>query len=82
MNLTFDTDLAALIQSPGFTAPILQLIANRLAKQLDHQRGIAVRAADRFFDDPVDHPQPQQILRGNLHGLGGFRGLFIGPPQD
>ncbi len=29
MNLTFDTDLAALIQSPGFTAPILSLIANR-----------------------------------------------------
>ena len=29
MNLTFDTDLAALIQSPGFTSPITALIAQR-----------------------------------------------------
>ncbi|MDP1586721.1 MAG: hypothetical protein Q8M07_03160, partial [Prosthecobacter sp.] len=29
MKLTFDTDLASLIHSPGFTSPVLSLTANR-----------------------------------------------------
>ena len=41
-----------------------------------------MRAAHRLGNDPVDHFQPQQVLRGHLHRFGSVRSLFGSAPQD
>ncbi len=47
-----------------------------------HARRIAMGAAQRFVDDLVDDAQAFQALGGDAHGLGGFRRLLGGLPED
>ena len=53
----------------------LQLHLHRVAHRGHRRLGVGMGAAWRLGDDAVDDLQLQQVLGGELDGLGGFRGV-------
>src|SRR3546814_6442634 len=49
-----------------------QLLFDRIAQRRDRDLWGAVRAADGFGNDPVDHLEPEQVLRRHFHRRGGI----------
>src|SRR6185436_10813553 len=69
---------------------LLRLLFLHLPQRLDERllqrrRGrlrIAVRAAERLIDDPVDEAERLQAARGDAERFGGLGRLFGALPQD
>ena len=55
---------------------------HRLLQAGGHLLMVAVGAADRLGDDPVDQLEPLQIEGGDAHGCGGFGGLAGISPEN
>src|SRR5690606_40726791 len=61
---------------------LAQRVGQRALEKVRHLRRIAVRAADRLDDDPVDPPERLQPVRRDAERLGRFGRLRGALPQD
>src|SRR5512139_3627698 len=57
-------------------------VGERAAHVLEHGVPVALRAAQRLFDDAVDQPVGLQAVGGDAEGFGGNRSLVRALPQD
>src|SRR3569623_2657155 len=57
--------VGVLVAEPG------KRLVDRIAERSARRRRIAVRAAERFGHDRIDHAERLEVLRGDLHRLGG-----------
>src|SRR5215212_11942391 len=60
----------------------VQLLENRTLECADRCLRLAMSAAQRLFDGPIDYPKRLEVGRGDLHRLGSLGRLVGGPPQD
>jgi len=75
---------AALVQqlSPTELGQPVQLLEDRGLQAADRLLGSAMRTAERFVHDPVDHAQRLQVACCHAHRFRGVGSLVGGAPED